>query len=226
MGVMLETSSELYLRKNFFISASMMEGLNRINQAGAEHAQQALVSFLGQEEPVSIETITILPLTLLAQRLRVAAKEFLGCHIRIFGELQGELYCYLQKPHAKILINAMLRRTNLRLWPTRVVEHSALAELTNVLANSYWRALHGHVPLNWRTTAPAMVARIERLFSLASRIGHYDHLVFHADLALIGLGINLYFCLIPGVDCLSRFLESLDADRLRPLITDRDLEGL
>ena len=216
---MLETPSDLYLRKNFMISASMMEGLNRINQAGAERAQAALVGFLGQEEPVSIETISILPLTMLAQRLRCTRREYLGCHTRIFGELQGKLYCYLQNSHARALVGTVLHRGLVRPRSMGPMELSALAELTNVLANSYWLALHGHLPLNWRTTVPTLVSRIERLFALASRIGHYDFLVFHTDLLLVNLHLNLHFCLIPGADCLNRFLQSLDAENLHPLVT-------
>lgn len=217
MAVTLETSPDLGPRKDFLISAGMLEGLNRINQVGAERAQEALVRLLGQEEPVAIETITILPLTLLAHRLRHAGEEYLGCHVRIFGELQAELYCYLQAGDARLLVNAVLRRTLLRR-ANRSVELSALSEVTNVLANSYWLALHGHVPLDWRITPPALVARIERVFALASRIGHYDHLVFQTDLLLGNLGVHLYFCLIPGADCLNRLLGYLEADRLRPLV--------
>ncbi|MGE5551594.1 MAG: hypothetical protein ACM3ZC_13865 [Bacteroidota bacterium] len=217
MAVMLETTSELYLRKNFLISASMMEGLNRINQAGAERAQEALVGYLSQEEPVAIESISILPLTMLAQRLHDARREYLGCHVRIFGELQAELYCYLQEREARALISAVLRQHRLRRGISQL-EFSALSELANVLANSYWLALHGHVALNWRTTVPALVTRVERIFALASRIGHYDFLVFHTDLALTNLGVHLHFCLIPGADCLNRFLQSLDAEHLHTLV--------
>lgn len=217
MGVMLETPSELFLRQNFYISAGMMEGLNRINQAGAERAQHALVGYLRQDERAEIDAISILPLTMLAQRLRGGRREYLGCHIRIFGEIQAELYCYLEERDARTLLAAVLGQYRLRR-PLGNLEQSALAELTNVLANSYWLALHGHVPLNWRTTVPAVVTRIDRIFALASRIGHYDFLVFHTDLALKDLGLHLYFCLIPGADCLSRFLESLETERLRPLV--------
>ncbi|MGE5598588.1 MAG: chemotaxis protein CheC [Bacteroidota bacterium] len=219
MGVMLETPSELYLRKNFLISAGMMEGLNRINQAGAERARQALVGYLRQDQRVEIDAITILPLTMLAQRLRAGRREYLGCHIRIFGELQAELYCYLEERDARVLLAAVLGQHRVRR-PLGNLEQSALAELTNVLANSYWLALHGHVPLNWRTSVPAVVGRIERIFALASRIGHYDFLAFHTDLALTDLGFHLYFCLIPGADCLNRFLSSLEAERLHPLVRD------
>ena len=219
MAVMLETPSDLYLNKNFLISASMMEGLNRINQAGAERAQQALVGYLSQEEPVTIESISILPLTMLAQRLRNARQEFLGCHVRIFGELQAELYCYLQEREARTLIGSVLHQHRLHRGISQL-ELSALSELTNVLANSYWLALHGHVALNWRTTVPAVVTRVERIFALALRIGHYDFLVFHTDLALTNLGVHLHFCLIPGADCLNRFLQSLDSEHLHTLVCE------
>ncbi|MGQ9778395.1 MAG: hypothetical protein ACUVRM_00765 [Bacillota bacterium] len=217
MAVLLETFPELGLRKDFFISAGMLEGLNRINQIGAQRAQEALVRLLGQEEPVKIEAMSILPLTLLAHRLRRTKEDYLGCHICIFGELQAELYCYLRAGDARLLVNAVLRPGLLRR-ANRSVELAALAEVTNVLANSYWVALHGHVPLDWRISPPALVARVERVFALASRIGHYDHLVFQADLLLVRLGIHLYFCLIPGADCLNRLLGYLEPDRLRPLV--------
>jgi len=217
MAVTLETSPDLGPRKDFLISAGMLEGLNRINQVGAERAQEALARLLGQEVPVAIESITILPLILLANRLRHADEEYLGCHVRIFGELQAELYCYLRAGDARLLVNAVLRRTLLRRV-NRSVELSALSEVTNILANAYWHALHGHVPLDWRISPPALVARIERVFALASRIGHYDHLVFQTDLLLGSFGAHLYFCLIPGADCLNRLLGYLEADRLRPLV--------
>lgn len=218
MNVMFETPSELYLRKNFLISAGMMEGLNRINKAGAERAQEALSGFLGREAFVTIENITILPLTMQAQKLRNGPRtDYLGCHIRIFGEIQAELYCYLRSADTKVLINAILRNYHLRPREIASLEQSALSEVTGVLANSYWQALHGHIPLNWHISTPAAVSRIERIFTLASRIGHYDSLVFHTELA-ISLGMRLNFCLIPGVDCLNRLLQSLDADHLRYVI--------
>jgi chemotaxis protein CheY-P-specific phosphatase CheC len=210
VAIMLETPAECNLRRNFLISAGMMEGLNRLNLAGAERAEQALAGFLGHEESIGIESIAILPLTMLAQRLRNAGQEMLGCHVRIFGELQAELYCYLPADQARRLVGAVLRHYRLNPWLARSLEHSALSELTNVLASAYWQTLHGHLPLNWRTTVPALVSRIDRAFTLASRIGHYDSLVFHTDLSLVSLDAHLYFCLIPGVDCLNRFLLSLD----------------
>lgn len=218
MNVMFETPSELYLRKSFSISAGMMEGLNRINKAGAEHAQEALSGFLGREATVAIENITILPLTMQAQKLRNAPRtDFLGCHIRIFGEIQAELYCYLRSADTRTLLNAILHNYHLRPRELAPLEQSALAEVTGVLANSYWQALHSHIPLNWHTSTPTAVSRIERIFTLASRIGHYDSLVFHTELA-ISLGMRLNFCLIPGADCLNRLLHSLEADHLRQVI--------
>lgn len=215
--MLLETSPELVLRKDFFISAGMLAGLGRINQIGVERAQEALARLLGQEETVKTEAISILPLTLLARRLQESQEEYLGCHLRIFGELQAELYCYLQAEEARVLVHTVLRPGPLRR-ANKSVELAALAEVTNVLANSYWVALHGHLPLDWRTSPPALVARIERVFALASRIGHYDYLVFHTDLFLVRLGIHLYFCLIPGVDCLVRLLGYLEPERLHPLL--------
>lgn len=220
MAVMLETPADLYLRKNFLITASMMEGLNRIIQKCVERAQQALLGFFGREETVTVETISILPLTMLAQRLHNTGQEYIGCHVRIFGELQAELYCYLKDSHARTLVGAVLRNARPRARIMRPLELSALAELTTVLANSYWLVLQGHVPLDWRTTMPVAVSRVERIFALASRIGHYDFLVFHTDLLLGRLGVHLHFCLIPGADCLNRLLESLDAGHLHPLITN------
>ncbi len=219
MAVMFETSTDLCLGKDFLISASMMEGLNRINQAGAERAQQVLVSFLGQEEPVTIDSISILPLTMLAQRLRAGRREYLGCHVRIFGELQAELYFYLAVQDARTLMNAVFRHQHLRR-NLGSVELSALTEMASVLTNSYWLALHGHVALNWRSTPPAVVGRIERVFALASRIGHYDYLAFHADFALANPGAHLFFCLIPGADCLNRFLQSIESEHLHNLVNN------
>jgi len=219
VAVILESSSEKYLRNNFVISAGTLEGLKRINQSGVERAQAALAGFLGRDEPILLESISILPLTMLSRRLRQTKQDHLGCHLRIFGELQGEIYCYLPKRHAVYLASTLYRQGSMRQWIGRNLELSALSEINKVFATAYWQALHGHVPLDWRTTVPASTQRVEHLFGLASRIGHYDYLVFHSDLILPIRGIHLYFCLIPGVDCLNRFLTSLDAGKLRPLVS-------
>ncbi|MGE5529882.1 MAG: hypothetical protein ACM3X6_12180 [Patescibacteria group bacterium] len=220
MSVLLETPVEIYLRKDFVITSAMLDGLSRINQTGAEHAQQALAGLLAQKGEVSLEATTILPLTMLARRLQESGRVYIGCHVRIFGEIQAELYCYLERGQARVLAEAVLKTCPPPVNPrarSRLV-HAALAELANVLVSAYWRALHGHVPLDWRTTAPAVVDNVERVFTLASRIGHYDSVVFHTDFRSTGPKTHLFFCLIPGLDCLNRFLAHLDAGRLHPLV--------
>lgn len=219
MAVIMESSLENCLRNNFMISAGALEGLKRINQSGVERAQAALAGFLGRNEPVFLDSISILPLTMLSKRLCQTKQDHLGCHLRIFGELQGEIYCYLPRRHAKYLAGVLYRQGSLRGWLGRNMELSALSEIAKVFATAYWQALHGHVPLDWRTSIPAVTQRVEHLFGLASRIGHYDSLVFHSDLILPIRGIHLYFCLIPGANCLNRFLASFDAGRLRPLVS-------
>lgn len=191
------------------ITGDEINVLRWINEAGAKRAEVALSEFLHRETVLRTPRISVLPLARLMEQTRTKPRELVGIHVRIIGEVSGEMYFLFTRKNAVRLVEMLVGERFRLLQSLNTVESSALSEIANILTGSYWYAMTDRTKLNWRITVPAIVQDVGRLLSLSSRIYDFTSMVFLTDLTIPETEIRGHFLLIPRRDALPKLLENL-----------------
>lgn len=193
------------------ISGDEINVLRWINEAGARRAEVALSEFLHRETILRTPRISVLPLARLMELTRSKPRDLIGIHVRIIGEVSGEMYFLFTRKNAIRLVEMLVGERFRLLQSLNAVESSALSEIANILTGSYWYAMTDRTRLNWRVTVPTIVQDVGRLLSLSSRVYDFTSMVFLTDLAVPESEVRGHFLLIPRRDALPRLLENLTA---------------
>lgn len=191
------------------ISADEIDVLRRINQSGASRAQVALTEFLKRETILQTPRISVLPLALLMEQTHSKPHDLIGIHVRIIGEVSGEMYFLFTRKNAVRLVETLVGERFRLLGGLNRVESSALSEIANILTGSYWYAMTDRTSLNWRVTVPTVVQNVGRLLSLSSRVYDFTSMVFLTDIQVPNEDIRGHFLLIPRQEALPRLLANL-----------------
>lgn len=209
MSLALSTEIQRQSETRNRVTAEEIEALRRISDAGARRAQVSLSELLKRETILQSPRISVLPLALLMEQTSANPRELLGIHVRIIGEVSGEMYFLFTRTNAIRLVEMLVGERFRLLQSLNALETSALSEVANILTGSYWYAMTDRTALNWRITVPTIVEDVGRLLSLSSRVYDFNSMVFLTDLLVPDIGVSGHFLLIPRRESLSKLLTNL-----------------
>ena len=210
MSVHAAAAEQDYPRAKNRISAEEINILRRINEAGARRAQSALSEFLKRETVLDTPRISVLPLAMLMQQMDSKPRDLIGIHVRIIGEVSGEMYFLFTRKNALRLVEMLVgERMRLTLSLNRI-ESSALSEIANILTGSYWYAMTDRKALNWRITVPTIVEDVGKILTLSNRVYDFTSMVFLTDINVPQNNVRGHFLLLPRQEALTKLLTNLE----------------
>ncbi len=211
MSVHAAAAEQDYPRAKNRISAEEINILRRINEAGARRAQSALSEFLKRETILDTPRISVLPLAMLMQQMDSKPRDLIGIHVRIIGEVSGEMYFLFTRKDALRLVEMLVgERMRLTLSLNRI-ESSALSEIANILTGSYWYAMTDRKALNWRITVPTIVEDVGKILTLSNRVYDFTSMVFLTDINVPQNNVRGHFLLLPRQEALTKLLANLES---------------
>ncbi len=211
MSVHAAAAEQDYPRAKNRISAEEINILRRINEAGARRAQSALSEFLKRETVLDTPRISVLPLAMLMQQMDSKPRDLIGIHVRIIGEVSGEMYFLFTRKNALRLVEMLVgERMRLTLSLNRI-ESSALSEIANILTGSYWYAMTDRKALNWRITVPTIVEDVGKILTLSNRVYDFTSMVFLTDINVPQNNVRGHFLLLPRQEALTKLLANLES---------------
>jgi chemotaxis protein CheC len=137
-------------------------------------------------------------------------RDLIGIHVRIIGEVSGEMYFLFTRKDALRLVEMLVgERMRLTLSLNRI-ESSALSEIANILTGSYWYAMTDRKALNWRITVPTIVEDVGKILTLSNRVYDFTSMVFLTDITVPQNNVRGHFLLLPRQEALTKLLTNLE----------------
>jgi chemotaxis protein CheY-P-specific phosphatase CheC len=201
------------IREHLYLPPREVEKLYEAAQIGAHGALGSLRQFLGVNTDIKLHCLSFLSLPILIDRVNLFYHNHLGFHIRFSGDITGEIFTFFGEKDALKIINQILgRRPHLfGLKGLNKIESSVLAELVNILCNSFWRVLSDKTAINWRITPPSKVNDLYRSLFYTTKIYAVDSLLVQIEYLIPVLAIRINFVILPTQFTLKKILANLTA---------------
>ncbi|HOJ76649.1 MAG TPA: hypothetical protein PLZ08_02150 [Bacillota bacterium] len=206
-----------------FLPFSQIEQLYNIAQNGAAKSISSMQQFLGINVDIHLNCLSFLSLPILIDRINLYYRNHLGFHLRFSGEITGEIYTFFGEKDATILIEKMLGHHRRFKYPRRFnrLEISVLAELVNVLSNSFWRALTDKTAINWTISPPTQITNLERSLFYSAKIYPVDQFLVHFEYLIPDLDVRIQFIVLPTQKTLKKIFTKLAVlERTKNLAVD------
>ena len=185
--------------------------LYQIAQTGASGSVIGLRDFLGANASIHLNCLSFLPLPIMIERIKMFYPNHLAFHLRFFGEISGELYVLFRDEDVTALIGRIMgqqRRLKLVKRLNRI-ELSVLAELVNILANSFWRVLTEETSLNWWINPPTHLNDLAKTLTYSAKVYNIDQLLLHLEFLIMFSEIRIQFIMLPSQNTISKIFEKL-----------------
>ena len=122
------------------LEPSDLDALREVGNIGAGHAATALSQFLGEVVSLEIPQVRTLELRQIPDALGGAEHVIVGIHLKVLGEVRGNLLLTLSTGAAEVLLERVgVGKVDLHDPPEMAA--SALRELGNILASTYLNAV-------------------------------------------------------------------------------------
>lgn len=194
-----------------FLPFSQIEQLYNIAQNGAAKSISSMQQFLGINVDIHLNCLSFLSIPILIDRINQYYRNHLGFHLRFSGEITGEIYTFFDERDAAILIEKVLDQHLRFKFHKRFnrLEISVLAELVNVLSNSFWRALSDKTSINWNISPPTQITNLERSLFYSSKIYPIDQFLVHFEYLIPVLDVRIQFIVLPTQKTLKKIFTKL-----------------
>lgn len=203
--------NESSIREDFYLPPLEIKHLYAIAQNGAANSINSLRDFLGVNVDIHLNCLSFLPFPVLIDRIKQFYQNNIGFHLRLSGDITGEIFTFFREADAQSLIERMLgqkRKPGRRL---NRVETSVLSELVNIISNAFWRALSEKTSLNWYFTPPAPVIDLNRSLVYSAKIYNLDNLLLHFEYIIPILEIRFQFIILPAKNTMNKILAKLSS---------------
>lgn len=202
--------NESSIHENIFLPPQEIKRLYEIAQKGAVESINALRDFLGATTDIHLNCLSFLPLPIMVDRIKLFYPSHLGFHLRFSGEISGEIFTFFREQDAIFLVDKMTGHRRLKsLKNINRVEISVLAELVNILSNSFWRTLTEKTSLNWWFTPPTRVNDLSRSLTYSAKVYTLDHLLIHFEYLIPNLEIRIQLLMLPTQNTIKKILDKL-----------------
>jgi chemotaxis protein CheY-P-specific phosphatase CheC len=199
------------IHDHIYLPPQEIERLYEAAQIGASGSISSLRQFLGINTDIKLNCLSFLSLPVLIDRINRFYHEHLGFHIRFSGDITGEIFTFFGLNDALVIIDQITGRRRRLFRPKQLnkIETSVLAELVNIISNSFWRALTEKTAINWWISPPAKVNDLERSLFYTTKIYSVDSLMVQIEYLIPALQIRIYFVILPTQYTLKKILTRL-----------------
>jgi chemotaxis protein CheY-P-specific phosphatase CheC len=202
---------ESSIHEDIFLPPAEIKMLYEIAQKGASESINSLRDFLGTTNDIHLNCLSFLPLPIMIDRIKLFYPNHLGFHIRFSGEISGEIFTFFREEDAIFLVDKITGHRRLKsLKNINRVEISVLAELVNILSNSFWRTLTEKTSFNWWFTPPTRVNDLSRALSYSAKVYTLDHLLIHFEYLIPNLEIRIQLLMLPTQHTMKKILGKLN----------------
>jgi chemotaxis protein CheY-P-specific phosphatase CheC len=202
---------ESSIHEDIYLPPSEVKMLYEIAQKGASESINSLRDFLGTTNDIHLNCLSFLPLPIMIERIKLFYPNHLGFHIRFSGEISGEIFTFFREEDAIFLVDKITGHRRLKsLKNINRVEISVLAELVNILSNSFWRTLTEKTAFNWWFTPPTRVNDLSRALSYSAKVYTLDHLLIHFEYLIPNLEIRIQLLMLPTQHTMKKILGKLN----------------
>lgn len=188
-----------------WLTAHDLDALREVSNIGAGHAATALSQVIQDVVALEIPEVRVLRLREVPEAIGGAEQIVAGIHLRVLGEIRGNLLVVLPLAAAKALLRRMgIDEPDLGAEMPRI--SSALRELGNILASTYLTAISQLIQVSLVPSVPGLAtdmagAVVDLL--LMELAGVTDRAIvletaFHEP----GRSIRGHFFLLPDPSCL------------------------
>ncbi|MGE5581176.1 MAG: chemotaxis protein CheC [Bacillota bacterium] len=203
--------NESSIHEEIFLPPSEIQKLYEIAQTGAMQSLHPLREFLGVNTDIHLNCLSFLPLPLMIDRLKMFYPNHFGFHQRFAGEIAGEIYTFFREEDAAFLVTKITgQRRPKHLKGINRVEVSVLAELINIISNSFWRSLTEKTAFNWWFTPPTRINDLCRTLTYSAKIYALDYLLIHFEYLIPNFEIRLQFLMLPTQNTIKKILAKLN----------------
>jgi len=131
-----------------------LDALREVGNIGAGNAATALSKMLGSRVEMNVPDIEILPLSELASAAGGPEACVAGVCLRFKGEASGTILFLFPAADAEQIAATLLKKRNVKF--SDELSCSALTEMVNILAGSFFNALGLFTSLHFTPTVPAL----------------------------------------------------------------------
>jgi chemotaxis protein CheY-P-specific phosphatase CheC len=203
--------NESSILEDIFLPPQEIKRLYEIAQKGAAESINSLRDFLGTTNEIHLNCLSFLPLPIMIDRIKLFYPNHLGFHIRFSGEISGEIFTFFRESDAIFLVDKITGHKRLKsIKNINRVEISVLAELVNILSNSFWRTLTEKTAFNWWFTPPTRVNDLSRALSYSAKVYTLDNLLIHFEYLIPNLEIRIQLLMLPTQHTMKKILAKLN----------------
>ncbi|HYH04799.1 MAG TPA: hypothetical protein VEC37_17040 [Bacillota bacterium] len=198
------------IREHIYLPPHEIEKLYEAAQIGANGSISSLRQFLGTNSEINLNCLSFLSLPILIDRVNLYHRNHLGYHIRFSGDITGEIFTFFSEKDALTIIDQILGRR--RFFARRrlnKIEASVLAELVNIISNSFWRVLTEKTSINWWISPPAKVNDLPRSLFYTTKVYSVDSLMVQMEYFIPVMEIRIHFVILPTQYTLKKILSKL-----------------
>ncbi len=200
---------------DLYLPPNEIKKLYEIAQKGAVESINSLRDFLGTNTDIHLNCLSFLPLPIMIDRIKLFYPSHLGYHLRFSGEITGEIFTFFREEDAIYLIEKITGHKRLKnINGINRVEISVLAELVNILSNSFWRCLTEKTSLNWWFTPPTKVSDLGRSLTYSGKVYTLDHLLIHFEYLISHLEIRIQLLMLPTQNTIKKILNKLTENQI------------
>lgn len=199
------------VHEHFYLPPHEIEKLYEAAQIGASASISSLRQFMGVKTDIKLNCLSFLSLPILIDRIKLFYRNHLGFHIRFSGDITGEIFTFFDQNHALTIIDQIMGRKHrfFRCKQLNRIEISVLAELVNIISNSFWRVLTQKTAINWWISPPAKVNDLERSLFYTTKIYSIDSLMVQIEYLIPVMDIRIYFVILPTQYTLKKIMLKL-----------------
>jgi chemotaxis protein CheY-P-specific phosphatase CheC len=190
-----------------------------IAQAGAVGSVGSLRDFLGTAADIHLNYLAFIPVSVLLERIRQQHRNALGFQMRFSGDISGEIFTFFKEQEAFSLVEKMLGTKRRSHQPLNPLELSVLAELVNIISNSFWRVMADQADLNWWFSPPTRLRDPNRTLTYSAKVRNYDHLIIHFEFLIPSFNLRFQYIILPTHNSIHKLLHSLG----RSIIQEADV---
>lgn len=186
-------------------SPEQMDLLRETANIGAGTAATALSSLLGKKVRMHIPTVRVVPFHQLMEPMGGSEKVVWTVYFQLQGDFSGSLYVLMREATARQFLEDLLGTSSGRKWST--LDHSALAEVGNIIAGNYISALSDfsglHLFLSTPSLAFDMVGAVLSVGIAEIGIAADEAMMIDTEIFTGDVTIHLHVVVLPQPDHLS-----------------------
>ena len=194
------------------VNSKYFDVLKEIGNIGAGNATTAIANMLGLRIDMSVPEVAFLPVEDLGSAIGAEDEIIVGIMLGVEQDIDGSMMFLMDMASAHHIVNKLMMRDDSYSEPFDEMDLSAIKEIRNIIAGSYFSALSGLTNLTIVPSVPFvavdMAAAILSVPAVQFGIFGDNALMINTEFS-DDLGIKGHFILMPEEDSYAKILTAL-----------------